>query len=94
MPLDAKPLTDAQRQALCRMMHLAFIEIRSLGSTGADQASALADAFHNLPTDMWQDYFTLSFFRDVYLSPYQDKYPRGVDSNYVGMINEIIGMAG
>lgn len=94
MSSDAKPLTDAQRQALCRMMHLAFIEIRSLGSTGTAQASALADAFHNLPTDLWMEDFSLSYFRDVFLSPYQNKYPQGRCYDYISMVNEIIDTDG
>ncbi len=94
MPPDAKPLTDAQRQALCRMMHLAFVEIRSLGSTGTAQAAELADAFHNLPADMWREDFSLSFIRDCFLISYHNKYPHGRCFDYVAMVNEIIEMDG
>ncbi len=92
---DSKPLTDAQRQALCRMMYRAFLEIRSLGSSGTEQSSALADAFHNLPNDLWWDEFSLTFFRDAFLTAYQTKYPRnGGLFDYVAMVNEIIAMEG
>lgn len=90
---DAKPLTEAQRRALCQMIHSAFLEIRSLGLSGTEQAARLADAFHNLPNDLWWDKFSLTYFRDVFLSAYQAKYPRSGDSNdYVAMVNEIIAM--
>jgi hypothetical protein len=93
MPPDAKPLTDAQRQALCQMMYRAFLEIRSLGASGTEQAARLADAFHNLPSDLWQDDFSLTFFRDAFLGAYQAKYPRsGGCFDYVTMANEIIAM--
>jgi hypothetical protein len=94
MPPDAKPLTDAQRQALCRIMHLAFVEIRSLGSAGTIQAAELADALHNLPADLWREDFSLSFFRDAFLSHYQNKYPRDRLFDYISMVDEIIGMEG
>ena len=93
MSPDAKPLTDAQRQALCRMMHAAFVEIRSLGATKTAQAADLADAFHNLPNDLWWDEFSLVFFRDAFLGPYHTKYPRsGGFFDYMSMVNEIIAM--
>ncbi|WP_395741794.1 hypothetical protein [Prosthecobacter sp.] len=93
MPPDAKPLTDAQRQALCQIMYRAFLEIRSLGSSGTEQAAGLADAFHNLPNDLWRDDFSLTFFRDAFVGNYQAKYPRsGGVFDYVAMVNEIIAM--
>lgn len=77
MQPDAMPLTDTQRQALGRMMHAAFVEIRLLGwEEKATQAADLPDAFHNLPKDMWHDEFSLPFFRDAFLGSYQTKYPR------------------
>jgi hypothetical protein len=91
---DAKPLTDAQRQALCRMMHAAFLEIRLLGSEGTAQAAELADAFHNLPAYLWREDFSLSFFRDCFLVGYHNKYPSSRRFDYVAMVNEIIAMEG
>ena len=54
-PSENDPLpTDEQRKLLCDMMHHAFVEIRSLGWEGkAAQAADLADAFHNLPKEMY-----------------------------------------
>jgi hypothetical protein len=90
---DAKLPTDAQRQKLCEMIHQAFIEIRLLGWDGkAGQAADLADAFHNLPRDMWRDDFSLQFFRDAFLSVYQKKYPTRIVRDYVAMVDEIIAM--
>lgn len=90
----AKPLTDVQRQALCRMMYQAFLEVRALGSTGTAQASDLADAFHNLPIDMWSDHFSLLYFRDVFLAAYQNKYADAQKFNYIAMLDEIMAMDG
>jgi len=50
------------------MMHSAFLEIRALGwASKSEQAAELADAFHNLPTDMWKEHFSLEFLRDAFL---------------------------
>lgn len=90
---DAKLTTEAQRQKLCEMIQQAFIEIRLLGWGGkAEQAADLADAFHNLPRDMWRDDFSLQFFRDAFLVAYQKKYPTRVVRDYVAMVDEIIAM--
>jgi hypothetical protein len=90
MHADAKPLTDAQRRRLCEMMHYAFVEMRLLGWGGkAEQAAELADAFHNLPVDMWRDDFSFQFFRDSFLGVYQRKYPEGRVRDYVAMVDEI-----
>lgn len=93
MHTDAKLPTDAQRQKLCEMMYQAFLEIRLLGGSGkAEQAGDLADAFHNLPRDMWCDDFSLQFFRDSFLGVYQKKYPVRMVRDYVKMVDEIIAM--
>jgi hypothetical protein len=45
---------DRQREALCDLMCRAFVDIRALGWSGrAEQAADLADAFHNLPKEMY-----------------------------------------
>jgi hypothetical protein len=75
------------------MMHYAFIEMRLLGWGGkAEQAADLADAFHNLPTDIWRDDFSLQFFRDSFVGVYQRKYPESRVRDYVAMVDEIIAM--
>jgi hypothetical protein len=90
---DAKLLTDAQREKLCELIYWAFVEVRLLGWGGKpDQAADLADAFHNVPRDMWRNDFSLQFFRDAFLDVYQRKYPEGRVRDYVGMVNEIIAM--
>jgi hypothetical protein len=92
---DARLPTDAQRKKLCEMMHYAFIEMRLLGWGGkAEQAADLADAFHNLPRDMWREDFSLRFFRDAFLKVYQQKYPEGRVRDYVTMVDEIAAMVG
>ena len=70
------------------MLSQAIIEIRYFASQGKSvQAADLADAFHNLPLDMWSDYFSLHFFRDSFLKVYQQRYPGF--TNYVAMLDEI-----
>jgi hypothetical protein len=72
-----KPLSENQRQQLCNLMYLAFLDIRVLGWEGrAAQAGALADAFHNLPNGMWSADFDLQIFRDLFLAAYERKIPR------------------
>lgn len=75
------------------MMGGAFIEIRRLGwhEGKAEQAGRLADAFHNVPAEMWQSHFSLLTFRDLYLSHYQEKYPAG-RCDFVSWIDKIISM--
>jgi len=88
---DSKPLTDAQRRELCKMIYRAFIEIRAMGSAKATQASDLADAFHNLPNDIWRNDFSFQFFRNSFLMAYKNKYPTGT-FDYVAMLDEIIAL--
>jgi hypothetical protein len=88
--VDAKLPTDPQRRSLSKMLSFAIIEIRFLGWEGkSEQAADLADAFHNLPLDMWSDSFSLSYFRDCFLKAYQQKYPER-STNYVAMVDEIM----
>jgi hypothetical protein len=57
----------------------------------AEQAAELADAFHNIPKQMWDDDFSLEEFRDNYLATYQKKFPDPELRNYVDTVNKIIG---
>ena len=93
--LDSYPsdmrITDDQRQKLCELMYWAFLEIRMLGSTGkAEQAADLADAFHNLPREMWKPDFALEEFRTFFLKDYHAKYPEGKVRNYLADVDAII----
>ncbi len=87
--IEPDPLpTEQQRRRLCEMMAWAFLEIRMLGWAGhAQQAADLADAFHNLPQEMygvglWQ----WARVREE-LQHYQQKY--GGSRDYVGQLEEI-----
>ena len=87
---DAKLPTDAQRRRLSKMLSFAIVEMRFLGHAGkTEQAADLADAFHNLPIDMWSASFSWSFFRDCYLRAYQQKYTE-ISTDYVAMLDEIM----
>ena len=54
----------------------------------SEQAADLADAFHNLPKDIWNETFSLEI-RDNFLSVYEQKYPEGRVRDYISAVNEI-----
>jgi hypothetical protein len=84
--------TEQQRERLCDMIACAFGEVRMLGWAGRSrQAAALADAFHNLPRDMYRcGLWRWEEFREDLLR-YQAKYKASRD--YVALLDEIRGMA-
>jgi hypothetical protein len=84
-------ITDVQRKKLCELIYFAFLEIRLLGyESKSEQASDLADAFHNLPRDMWKEDFSLESFRDLFLKSYQEKYSGKRIRDYVAAVNGIL----
>jgi hypothetical protein len=86
-------ITENQRKDLSKLIHYALVEIRFLILTGkAEQAAELADGFHNIPKQMWDDDFSLEEFRDNYLAVYQKKFPEPELRNYVETVNKIIAM--
>ena len=91
---NSKPLDDAQRKKLCELIQGALCEIRWFGRDGrSTQAGDLANAFHNVPALMWSDEFSIEYFRDTFLIPYQRKYPEPRNRDYVVLVNEIIAMS-
>jgi hypothetical protein len=85
---DSKVPNAEQQRKLCDMLHHAFVDIRMLAAGGhGEQASDLADAFHNLPHEIWCDYFSISFFRQAFLTPYVRKWSGGRD--YSAMLDEV-----
>lgn len=85
--------TAEQRRVLCAMMAYVFIEIRLLGWAGkAARAADLADAFHNVPREMygWGGW-NARLFR-MGLDAYQRKYA-GDDEHrpydYVAMFDRV-----
>lgn len=87
-------LTDIQRQELCFMLGAALIEIRRLAwhEGQAEQAGCLADAFHNVPTEMWQSHFQLTVLRDSYLREYQNKFANNLKVDFVEWVENIISL--
>ena len=86
---DSQTPNDAQRKKLCEMLHHALVEIRWLAGAGrSQQASELADVFHNLPVEMWRDYFSLKYFREAFLEPYIQRWPKTI-GNYRLMLDEV-----
>ena len=86
---DARFLTDEERQMLCEMIYRAFLEIRILGWNGkAEQAASLADAFHNVPSMMWSEDFSLNSFRN-FLESYQQDFPKSEGVNYPKMFDRL-----
>ncbi|MES2736974.1 MAG: hypothetical protein V4672_11690 [Verrucomicrobiota bacterium] len=95
MKIEPRLPTDRQRRCLCEMLYFALIEIRALNWEGkTQQAADLADAFHNLPIDMWLNDFSFEFFRDSFIAVYQQKYPGERSRDYVAMIDDISKMKG
>lgn len=46
--------TEAQRKRLCALLATVFVHIRTLARESGDaNIEALADAFHNLPREMY-----------------------------------------
>lgn len=74
MKSDPSP-TEKQRELLCDMIRAAFLELRRLGYAGeAQQAADLADAFHNIPKEMYGwGAFRWEMFRGM-LATYQRKW--------------------
>jgi hypothetical protein len=85
---DSRIPNEAQQKKLCDMLHLALVDIRMLAASGhGEQASDLADAFHNLPQEIWREYFSISFFREAFLTPYARKWSGG--QGYLAMLDEV-----
>jgi len=90
--MESDPLPTAkQREMLCDMIHCAFVEMRMLGWDGqSEQVADLADAFHNIPKEMygWGS-FNWKYFRRV-LERYRSKWEgKTKGRNYVAMLDEI-----
>ena len=84
-------LSDVQRDKLCEMTNVAFVEIRQLAQDGRlEQAFDLASAFHNLLDDLWGEDFKLEEFRETCLVGYQQKYPEPANRNYLVLVDQII----
>ena len=83
---------DGQREALCELLHRAFVEVRALARAGkSKQVEDLADTFHTLPQEMFgRGKWDAGFLRQL-LDEYQRKYPRETHGGYdfVGMLDRI-----
>jgi len=87
---DSKMPNDTQRKKLCQMLGWAFTEIRARAAEGqGKRASDLADAFHNLPHEMWAEHFSFSIFREAFLKPYYRNWPTEHPHDYLAMLDEI-----
>jgi hypothetical protein len=90
--MKKKPI-EKQMQMLNHMMYHAFLEIRMLGRRSkSQQASDLADAFHNLPVEMFSEDFDWDLFRNIYLKAYHEKYPQPEfgTKNYISLLDKIL----
>lgn len=97
MSIDPLP-TEEQRIKLHELVAAAFIEIRLLGWAGeSEQVADLADAFHNIPREIygWGGW-NIDITRGM-LQSYQDKYHAESYSgktNYVSLFNAIFPPGG
>ncbi len=91
--MDFKPTTERQKELLSQMLFQAMVEIRNLCWGGqTEQAAALSDAFHNLPSVMYSEQFSFPWFRRE-LESYQNKYrtpdyQKGFD--YTDMLDKVL----
>jgi hypothetical protein len=85
--MERDPLpTEKQKQALCELMQAAFVELRILDG---EQAHDLANAFHNMPREMY-GWGTWSVARTrTALQNYQLKHNDNLGVNYVELFNAI-----
>ena len=92
---DSRLPNEMQRRKLCELLHVVFVDIRNIaGSGAAQQASDLADAFHNLPHEIWAPYFSFSYFRKAFLDPYSRTWSEAVgDSKYHRLLAEAEALA-
>ena len=87
--MDARALTERERQQLNRLVYMAFCDLRILARGACnEQAHALADAFHNVPLLMHRDDFSFRAFRDS-LSHYQEDFSSQLLTNYLEELNKI-----
>ena len=84
-------LSKVQREKLCQMTSLAFLEIRQLAEAGKlEQAFDLAAAFHFRLNEIWDDEMELAELRMEYLAGYYLKYPGQTTRNYAVLIDRAI----
>jgi hypothetical protein len=88
---DARELTDKERRCLVQLMYMAFVEIRAItmDASRSRQARDLADAFHNVPLNLYGDKFSLSLFLG-FLGQYQEKYKASRAFDYIAEWNKLI----
>ena len=90
--MESDPLpTPKQREALGKMIHHAFVDMRMLGRANRSaQVADLAEAFHNIPSEIYDpSYFRWEHFR-LGLQEYQKKWEgQTFGKNYVEMLEEI-----
>ena len=81
--------SDEQRKALGKLMHEAFVELRHLEG---EQAQDLANAFHNLPLEMygWGNWSAESM--RARLQHYQARHKSVLGFDYVAEFDEIFNV--
>jgi hypothetical protein len=78
---DSRLPNEAQRKKLCEMLHHVLVDIRALAAGGhGQQASDLANAFHNLPHEMWCE-------------PYYRKWPQVPARDYRSLLKDVEKLA-
>ena len=82
--------TAEQRQALCDLMHEAFVELRYLPE---EQAHDLAYAFHNLPKTMYgRGHWNIEGERGRFMR-YQTKYKTNLGFDYVVAFDAVFNIS-
>ena len=82
--------TESQRRALCDLMHRAFVALRLLGyDKKHDVVADLADAFHNLPHEMYCEQTWDSNLLEEELRTFEAKHPEDKVYAFSEMVREI-----
>lgn len=82
--------TVAQQRELGQVMHRAFVAIRSLAyDKKPELISELADVFHNLPTEMFDEKIWDWNYLERSLQRFQEKFPKASPFDFAAMIDEI-----
>ncbi|MEM7147254.1 MAG: hypothetical protein AAF591_19215 [Verrucomicrobiota bacterium] len=87
--------TNEQQKALGQVMHRAFVAIRNLAySNESEPIAELADVFHNLPAEMFDERNWDWNSLERSLQRFQEKFPKASPYDFAKMIDEIRSMGG
>lgn len=94
LPIEHFALSEIQRRELCELIGRALVQIRGLSQRGNyQQASALADAFHSLPTMLYSPIFSWEAL-ETFIVSYHKMYPPSQLGDYYDYISALRSIRG